>query len=75
MTPSELKYKHEASNPNSYFFTRKTMRFFGDTMANFGCCDGGNIWVLYTKRPTKAGMREYYFDKVTFARLLNKEEN
>ena len=36
MTPSELKYHVECAGHNSQFFTRKTMRFFGDTMRNYG---------------------------------------
>jgi hypothetical protein len=36
MTPSELKYQHETNNPDSYFFDRKSMKFFGDTMRNYG---------------------------------------
>lgn len=33
-TPADLKY--HVSETGSYFFTRKTMAFFGDTMANYG---------------------------------------
>ena len=36
MTPSELKYNVELNDPQSFFFTRQTMRFFGDTMSNYG---------------------------------------
>lgn len=40
MTPSELKYLLESAAESrgleSHFFDRKTMRFFGDTMRNFG---------------------------------------
>lgn len=68
MKPSELKYQHETKHPNSYFFTRDTMRFFGDTMRNFGCYDDGTDWVLYRKKPTRAGLHEWYFDKITFER-------
>ena len=35
MTSSELKYQHERNNPDGYFFCRKTMSFFGDTMRNY----------------------------------------
>jgi len=66
---SELKALHEFHNPSSYFFSRKSMKFFGDTMRNYGVYDGGDAWILYTKKPTKAGMRSYRFDKTTFARL------
>jgi hypothetical protein len=34
MTPSDLKYHVESTG--SHFFDRRSMRFFGDTMANFG---------------------------------------
>ena len=36
MTPSELKYRVEQANTESHFFTRKTMKFFGDSMRNYG---------------------------------------
>lgn len=36
MTPSELKYQVQANNTESHYFTRDTMKFFGDTMANYG---------------------------------------
>lgn len=36
MTPSELKYQHEKAVPNCYFFSRASMRYFGDTMKNYG---------------------------------------
>ena len=43
MTPSELKYHVEQTAGGRYFFTRETMRFFGDTMRNYGVRDGGLI--------------------------------
>lgn len=36
MNVSELKAKIESRGTESHFFDRKTMRFFGDTMRNFG---------------------------------------
>lgn len=36
MTPSELKYHVESTGREAHFFTRKTMKFFGDTMRNYG---------------------------------------
>jgi|WetSurMetagenome_2_1015567.scaffolds.fasta_scaffold159845_1 hypothetical protein len=35
MTPSELRYRVQQTG--SSFFDRNTLRFFGDTMSNFGC--------------------------------------
>ena len=37
LNPSQLRYEVEQHHPESYFFDRKNMRFFGDTMRNFGC--------------------------------------
>lgn len=36
MTPSELKANVTANNEESHYFTRATMKYFGDTMANYG---------------------------------------
>lgn len=33
---SELKYHVETADPGTKFFTRDTMKFFGDTMQNYG---------------------------------------
>lgn len=38
MTPSELKARIAATGKEPHFFDRKTMKFFGDTMKNFGVC-------------------------------------
>jgi hypothetical protein len=71
MTVSELKDLYERNNPEGHFFDRKTMRFFGDTMRNFGVADAGEImswddkgegivpvpaWELYWKRPVNGGL-------------------
>lgn len=36
MNASELKYQIESRGQGGNFFDRRTMRFFGDTMHNFG---------------------------------------
>ena len=36
MTPSELKANILAHDPDSHFFDRKTMKFFGDAITNYG---------------------------------------
>ncbi len=33
---TELKFRVELCGHESHFFTRRTMRFFGDTMRNYG---------------------------------------
>lgn len=81
MTPRALKYKVERAGHAPYFFSRKTMRFFGDTMKNYGVRDGGTIgknevWELYRKRPVKHGLRRSaYFDKTTFHQVFKDERN
>jgi hypothetical protein len=68
MTASELKCLYERNNPEGRYFDRKIMRFFGDTMRNFGVRDGGKartvtgngvedveVWELYRKRPVCGG--------------------
>lgn len=66
-TPSQLK-SFLANEP--HFFTRGTMKFFGDTMANFGLKrviifknDGTNIngYELYRKRPVKHGLQSSHY--------------
>lgn len=70
MTPSELKYNVEQAGYSPYFFTRKTMKFFGDTMRNYGVRDLGDRWELYRKKPVKHGLRgSAYFSKDTFKRI------
>ncbi len=71
MTPSELKRKVELSGQEPYFFTRKTMQFFGDTMKNYSVRDVGNYWELYRKHSVKHGLQNSaYFDKTTFKRVF-----
>ena len=36
MSPSELKFRVESAGHEPYFFDRKTMKFFGDSMRNYG---------------------------------------
>ncbi len=70
MTPSQLKYHYEKNNPGGLFFTRGTMKFFGDTMRNYGCYESENAWVLWRKRPVKNGLRsDATFCKRTFRRI------
>lgn len=71
MTPSELKYNVDQTG--SYFFTRSTMRFFGDTMKNYGVRDAGMCWELYRRRPVKHQLQaSAYFDKKTFERICRE---
>jgi hypothetical protein len=76
MTSSELKYHVESVEP--YFFTRQTMKFFGDTMKNYGVrgpveidtpSGPATVYELYRRRPVKHGLQKSaYFDVTTFKR-------
>ena len=70
MKASELKYNVEQAGQEPHFFTRKTMKFFGDTMSNYGCRDNGDYWELWRKKPVKQGFnKSAYFCKKTFKRV------
>ena len=83
MTPSELKANVEIG-ADSFFFTRDNMRFFGDTMRNYGVRqatiktrndDSVDCWELYRKRPVKHGVQSSaFFDKASFARVFPDKE-
>jgi len=67
MTSSELKYKYEANNPHGFFFTRETMRFFGDTMRNYGVVTHKDSYELHRKTPVNGGLRSSrFFSKNNF---------
>lgn len=80
MTASELKYHVEQAGHESHFFTRETMRFFGDRMANYGVrgpvtvqtyTGPAQAWELYRRRPVKHQNQESaYFHTETFARVF-----
>ena len=71
-TASDLKYLYEQSNPDGHFFDRKTMKFFGDRMKNYGVrkvrlqsenrpdevFDG---YELYRRKPVKDGLQTSAF--------------
>lgn len=81
MTSSELRAKIEASREEPYFFTRETMRFFGDTMRNYGVREtiittymgeaDVPVYELYRRRPVKHGLKDSaFFRKDTLARVF-----
>jgi len=78
-----LKMRSWKFRTRNVFFTRKTMKFFGDTMANYGCFSGTvtkdkkeiDVWVLWRKNPVKHGLNSSaYFDKKTFERVFANHE-
>lgn len=82
-TASQLRAFVEETE--SHFFDRASMRFFGDTMKNYGVrrlasvetLSGDQIPVfeLYRRRPVKNGLQSSsYFCVVTFRRVFVKKE-
>ena len=76
MTSSDLKYYTQDTNP--HFFTRSNMKFFGDTMRNYGVrscnIDGIDLWELYRKKPVRRGhQRSHYFRKDNFEKVFINE--
>lgn len=72
--------KARVSETSPYFFTRKTMRFFGDTMRNYRIAgvkqvttpsgDIHSVWILERKRAVKHNLdSDTYFDRETFTRV------
>jgi len=67
MNASELK--RHVMGRGSHFFDRDTMRFFGDTMRNYGVRKAtiatalGDVecWELYRRRPVKDGQKSSAF--------------
>ncbi len=79
-TASDLKFAVEQSGNEPHFFTRPTMRFFGDTMRNYGIRKAREVdtrsgpvlaYELTRKHPVKHGLCESaYFDAVSFQRVF-----
>lgn len=73
-TASDLKRFVESTNEEPHFFDRSSMKFFGDTMRNYGVRDYGDCWELYRRKPVKHGLKNSaYFDKVTGKRRFDKK--
>lgn len=82
-TASDLKYYVEQSGNEPHFFDRKTMKFFGDRMSNYGVRkatidtysqNGVEVFELYRRKSVKHGLRDSaYFDCKTFQRVFSKK--
>ena len=81
MDKTELKYN--VMDTGSFFFDRSSMRFFGDTMANYYVPAGTvkvtsysgtyECYELQRRRAVKHGLSDSaYFDVNTFDRVLPK---
>ena len=75
-TPSDLKYEYERiKGASGHFFDRATMRFFGDTMKNYGVRDCGKWVELFRRRSVKHGLNSStYFHKKTMRETKTKPE-
>jgi len=81
-TVYDLKREMEQRGNEPHFFSRKTMRFFGDTMRNYGvrkttivtyAGEVISVYELYRKHPIKHGLiGSAYFDVNTFERRFPK---
>lgn len=80
-TASDLKFAVETSGHEPHFFTRGTMKFFGDRMANYGIRQPREIvtqsgdtvraYELVRRRPVKHGLQSSaWFHAETFARVF-----
>ena len=71
MTPTLLKRNVLLYHPESKFFSRDTMKVWGDTMKNFMVVDHGAYYELTRKvQPTNIMTTSFFFSKVDFS-LLN----
>jgi hypothetical protein len=85
-TASDLKWHVEQAGHDRHFFTRSTMKFFGDTMANYGVRSqpvtvdtatrtGVLCFELYRRHPVKHGLQSSaFFDCHTFAQVFPKKD-
>lgn len=81
ITAAELKRRVMSRGTESYFFTRASMKFFGDTMRNYGvrgpflivtntepCVE---VWELYRRKAVKDGLKESaYFRTDNYQRVF-----
>lgn len=84
MTSSELKYLVEQARQEPHFFDRKTMKFFGDRMSNYGVREtvidtysekNVPVYELYRRKPVKHGlMSSAYFRKDTLVRAFEDKQ-
>jgi hypothetical protein len=68
MTASELKRKVGRSGNERYFFTRDTMKFFGDTMRNYGV---RGPFIIVNNLGKKVSVMELYRKKAVKYGLSN----
>lgn len=75
-TASDLKHWHELLDPSSSYFSRDTMKFFGDTMKNYGIRHHEMYIELYRKKPVKGGLNSSsYFTRKNLKRIFIQQKD
>jgi len=84
MTMNKTELKANVTATGSHFFDRDSMKFFGDTMKNYGVRSAQvetwtqgivDCWELYRIHPVKHGLKtSAYFRKDNFEKVSKKEE-
>jgi len=83
MDTKKLRAAVEAAGHDPHFFTPSAMRFFGDSMSNYGVRASpvtvhgfrGPVlcWALYRRKPVKNGVKaDTYFCCDTFRRVFGE---
>lgn len=84
-TASDLKAAVEKAGHESHFFTRSTMKCFGDTMKNYGVRQPVEVltqtrgkvqaYELFRRKPVKGNHQESaWFEVGTFRRVFPQKE-
>ena len=69
MTPHQLKQRHEATYPNSFFFSKEILHRSGDSMGNYKVLMGSEFIELHRKTPVKNGRQDVaYYNKTNYMR-------
>jgi len=55
-TPTIYDIKYATQEKEPHFFDRQTLKFFGDTMKNFGVFQEDGEIFIYRKKPVKHGL-------------------
>ena len=75
MTSTALKNEHLRREPNSHFWDKETMAFFGDRMRNFGVKKHKNGFELYRRHPVKHGVASSHWFSKDFEHIITTDEN
>ena len=78
MTITLSQFAYRVGQTGSYFFSPKTMKFFGDTRKNYRLStvniDGKEYYKLSRKKPVKHGLQSPAYFDMTFERVFVEEK-